>query len=127
MELFKEILSLVGFYEYLQPALTIFITTMGMVYVFGRMLGIAKTWVGKNRIAVISGLVLSAGYSFSPVRQVIPSEVMEFMFMVGLIYVLYTLIGMRMASRLGKFQDKKLADGGFDEGIPEVTKAGKKK
>jgi hypothetical protein len=111
METFKEILVLIGFHQYLQPSVSIFAFSLGMVYLFGRMLFMVKTPIGKNRVAAISlGFgtlaVMSSVFIKNEKYLVIIDKLYQFFFLVGIGCILYTLIGMRIFSRINRFQDR---------------------
>jgi hypothetical protein len=130
METFKEVLVLIGFYQYLQPSVSIFAFSLGMVYLLGRMLFIVKTPVGKNRIAAISlGVgalsIMSSVFIKSEQYLSIINKIYQFLFLVGIGCILYTLIGMKIFSRINKFQDRIIGEDSDEydsEGIIKTKK-----
>lgn len=104
-EQFKQFLISVGIWEPTVIGLNIFIPTMAMVYLFGRMLNIAKKNTSKNLVAAITAFVSSGLFIFLK-GNLLFSKVWSVYF-VGCVAVLfYVLIGFTLYSRVDAFFDK---------------------
>ena len=125
MEVVKKFFLELGFLIYVRPMIVTFIVTMGSVYGLGRMLDVIKTRVGKNRVAFISCLL------FGPLEVLgyIPKKVEDCVIICGLGILCYTLIGMKLFSRIDKIQDIKFGedDPSQDEGTTKPTRKSKTK
>jgi len=121
----REVIEALGLAMWVESASMVFLFSLGMVYLCGRMLFLVKTPVGKNRIAAIAIFLSAAMFSVDVIYKVIPQWVRQFFCLIGIGCVLYTLVGMRLFGRADKLLDKKIAPDEFDdEGI--VKKKGKK-
>jgi hypothetical protein len=126
METFKEILTLIGFSQYIQPAVTVFVLTLGMVYIFGRMLNIAKTAISKNRVAVVTIVISSILFTTDFFIKYMPEEIKHILFVIGSASILYTIIGMRLFVRVNNLQDKVIGDDNIVD-VPEDINIVKKR
>ena len=113
-----------GFLAYVKPAIETFIVTMAAVYGMGRMLDVVKTRTGKNRVAMIA-IVIAGPIE---VLGLVPKGINDCLLVVGIGVLLYTLIGMKLFSRVDKIQDTKLGedDPNQDEGTTSKRRARRK-
>jgi len=123
MDELKQFLIDSGFYGYIKPSIITFTLTMGAVYASGRMLDKVKTRQGKNSVAllviIVFGPLLTMGF--------IPKGIEDSLMIVGIGILSYTLIGMRLFSRVDKIQDAKLGEDDPDEDLPVVVTKAKPK
>ena len=125
MDQIKQFFLDMDFLAYVKPSIVTFILTMGAVYGLGRMLDVVKTRTGKNRVAMSAIVVMGP----LEVLGIVPKLVNDCAIVVGFGILLYTLIGMKLFSRLDKIQDAKLGedDPSQDEGTTSVRRRGRKK
>ena len=125
MDQVKQFFLSLGFLVYVKPAIVTFMVTMGAVYGLGRMLNVVKTRIGKNRVAMLAIVVVGPLEALAKV----PQKVNDCAMLVGLGILLYTLIGMKLFSRLDRVQDVKIGedDPNQDEGtiVAKPTKPAK--
>jgi multisubunit Na+/H+ antiporter MnhG subunit len=98
----EHVLNIIGFYKYIQPVMAGFVLSLGVVYIFGRMLDIIKNPRHKNITALITMLI----YTPLKVYDLIPEYLNDILITLGWIAVLYTILGMRLFDHLNKLQDK---------------------
>ena len=117
MDQVKQFFLDMGFLAYVKPAIVTFVATMGAVYGLGRMLDVVKTRTGKNRVAMLTILLVGP----LEVLALIPQKVNDCVMLIGLGILLYTLIGMKLFSRADRIQDAKLGedDPNQDEGTTQ--------
>lgn len=99
-------------------AFTIFIPVLATVYLFGKMLGIARTPRIKNTIAFISVILFSMYNDFlnNGLNTInILNRVWNLIIVISFVIILYVLIGFRLFSRVDSFLDNKLGNDKIDE------------
>ncbi len=105
----KDVLVSLGIYDPIVIGLNIFIPTMAMVYLFGRMLNLAKTNEVKNGIAAFTGFVSTALYlTMKEVPLFI--QIWNIYWIGCVVILLYVLVGFTLFSRIDTLFDKIAAD-----------------
>ncbi len=108
-----------GLTELVISAAIIFIPVMGLVYLCGKMLGIARTPRAKNSVAALGILIFSSwkDYLINGLVSVkdLPIRMWGLTVLVSLVIILYVLIGQRLFSRFDSFLDRKVGEDKLDE------------
>lgn len=104
-EHFKQLLIQLGLWEPFVTGVNIFIPTMAMVYLFGRMLNIAKKDTGKNLVAFFT-IVISCGLQVFIGKTELFWKIWDFYFAICVGIILYVLIGFTLYPRIDHFFDK---------------------
>jgi hypothetical protein len=103
-----KLLQQLNITDFALGVLTVFLMSLGTVYIFGRLLEIVKYWRTKNIIALIS----SGTYSYFFVKTFREFINEQFIFVVTLYslssVILYVLVGFRLYDRVDKLLDKKI-------------------
>jgi len=104
VEFKSEILNAISFSTL--PFLA-FMVSMGVVYLFGRMLNVVKSDRGKNFIAFLSLVAVHCYYFYfiDPSKDV-PGKVWMLVIYTSLSILFYVLIGFRMYDRIEQMLDK---------------------
>lgn len=108
-EEYKDFLLVTGL-GFLQAGVSVYIKTQAQVYIWGRMLGLAKTDRQKNLIALLSIAVFTMGHMYTiDVYSVWFYYVWLFLdiFSIGILW--YVLFGFRLFARMDTLQDIKIA------------------
>jgi hypothetical protein len=98
--------------EELRDGALIFIPTLAVVYIFGRMLGILKTYRTKNTLALVTNFLMSYFY----VNMMYDFEGDTYWMVWNVFYkgclgiLLYVLVGFKLFDRMDHLLDKKIAD-----------------
>lgn len=103
--------------------LTVFVITIGMVYIFGRMLEILKNYRTKNFFALFTMIALYMFYFFR-YNHTLPINEMIWTFFVyiSISALLYVLIGFKLYNRVDTLLDRVVPDT-----IEKIEKKEKKK
>lgn len=101
----KNALESVGLLKPILIALNVFIPTMAMVYLFGRMLEVTKTNRGKNSIAAITAFT-SSGLYITLSGNSMFDKIWNIYFVGCIVILFYVLIGFTLYSRVDTFFDK---------------------
>lgn len=113
MKEFFECLKDLGLFELLLSSLTVFIPTMGTIYLLGKMLGFLRTPRSKNTVAFISSICFSILQDYilnGSFNGNILERVWNLIVLVGLVILLYVLVGFRLFSRIDSLFDKKIGE-----------------
>lgn len=106
--IFKEVI--LQALQHLGIALSIFIPSLGLVYLFGRMLEVLKTDKAKNSLAMIS--IYSLSYLYMNVLYAyenILTLIWDVIFYGSFATILYVLIGFTLYNRYNNWESKKFA------------------
>lgn len=112
--------SAVGLLELLCTSIAVFIPTMAVVYLFGKMLGIVRTPRIKNFIAFISDLLFSFFYDFCINGKwtcVDYKRIWSLVLIIGFVILIYVLVGFRLFTRVDSLLDKKIGEDNIDPDI----------
>lgn len=105
---YKDFLILIGLH-FMISGVYIYIPTQAMVYIFGRMLEIAKKDRSRNVIALVSTIIFSISYIYVNKEYDTKHEYLyEFIHWFSLGIFWYVLIGFRLFSRVDNLLDKKV-------------------
>ncbi len=119
-----KILETWNVWNYIVLSIRIFISTMGMVYLWGRMLEFTNTNRSRNAVAALTCFISST-------LLIILKDNSMFQYIwniytmgcVGII--IYVLFGFRLFARLAKLQSKKIGEEGDDDFGIKKHKKGK--
>lgn len=104
-EQFKQLLIQLGLWGPFVTGVNIFIPTMAMVYLFGRMLNIVKKDTGKNLVAFIT-IVVSCTLQVFVGKTELFWKIWNFYFAICVGIILYVLVGFTLYPRIDNFLDK---------------------
>jgi len=105
---YREYLILLGLH-FMISGVYIYMPTQAIVYIFGRMLGLANKDRARNSIALVSTILFSAAYIY--MNKEFDSKagyIWEFVHWFSLGILWYVLIGFRLFSRVDNLLDKKV-------------------
>jgi hypothetical protein len=102
----EYVLTVIGFYKYIQPVMSGFVLTLALVYILGKMLGVVSSPQKKNTIALVTMII----YTPFEIANLIPIFLNDILLTIGWIVLLYTLIGMRLFDHINKLQDTKFGE-----------------
>lgn len=109
LESIKKILEALGIWYPVITGINIFVPTLAMVYLFGRMLGVAKKTTTKNLIAAITAFISSALYlTFS--KEILFNKIWNIYFIGCIVIIIYVLIGFTLFERVNNALDKVAPD-----------------
>ncbi len=108
-----EILRIVGL---------VFIITLSVVYIPGRLLSLTSSSRVKSMLALISIT------TFSPLfyLNVIPMKIQHLLLVTGIGIIFYTLVGMRLFDRIDYLLSKKVGPSSYKEPKPKKPRKSKK-
>ncbi len=108
-----EILRIVGL---------VFIITLSIVYIPGRLLSLTSSSRVKSMLALISITTFSTLF----ILDVIPMKLQHILLVTGLGIIFYTLVGMRLFDRIDYLLSKKVGPSSYKEPKPRKPRKSKK-
>ncbi len=124
IEIFKDIFEYIRSEEGVKTVVSIFVITLSLVYIPGRLLGFIRSPRLKNMVALLSI------FTFTPLLllEIIPLKILNLIIVSSVVIVVYTLLGMRIFDRTDSFLSKILGKSSFEEKeVPIKTKKKKTK
>ncbi len=111
VEILEEILEFIKAEEVLQKIISVFIITLSIIYIPGRLLNLTSSPRVKNILALISIL------TFTPllVLKLIPMEFLHLLVVTSIGIVVYTLLGMRIFDRVDTLLSKTIGPSSYTE------------
>jgi len=106
----KNALDSIGVFDIFKGGFLIFIPTMANVYLWGKMLGIAKSDRVKNAIAFVT--ILAVTYYYCAIFYTYASVALmcwNLMIYASMSILLYVLVGFHLFSRMDSYLDRKFA------------------